>query len=405
MWFFAIVYMVEGIGQARVGFIAQPLTYFLKQSGWTPVQVTAYLAVLNLPWVIKPVWGIISDFVPLFGYRRKSYLMIANAAAAVAFGAIARITSPGPMAIFLSLTAYGMAIASTICGALLVENGQRFQASGPFVNQQWLWFNVATLASAITGGELAQHLPSATALSVAAVASAVAPAAAFIATPILVEEARRPIDIPELKRTVASLFAAFRSRTLWLIGAFLFLYSFSPGFGTPLYFYMTDRMRFSQAYIGFLTAIASAGWIVGALFYQRLLQGMTLRALLNLSILCGTVSTASFLLLSNEINAALLNFGNGAAGMIANLATLTLAADSCPKRSEGFVFAALMSIINAAAPADNTFGAFLYEHVFNRRLAPLIVVAAVFTAFAFVLVPLLRLGDRRQGEPVGTAAG
>ncbi len=34
-------------------------------------------------------------------------------------------------------------------------------------------------------------------------------------------------------------------------------------------------------------------------------------------------------------------------------------------------------------------------------LPPLIVISAAFTAFAFVLVPLLRLGDKRQGEPVG----
>jgi hypothetical protein len=37
MLFFAIVYAVEGIGQARVGIILQPLTYFLKAEGWTPL--------------------------------------------------------------------------------------------------------------------------------------------------------------------------------------------------------------------------------------------------------------------------------------------------------------------------------------------------------------------------------
>ena len=78
MWFFALVYIVEGLGQTG-GLIAQPLNYFLKQVyGWTPVQVTGYLTVLNLPWIIKPVYGIVSDFVPLFGYRRKAYLVLAN---------------------------------------------------------------------------------------------------------------------------------------------------------------------------------------------------------------------------------------------------------------------------------------------------------------------------------------
>jgi hypothetical protein len=42
LWFFALVYLVEGLGQIG-GLIAQPLTYYLKQvRGWTPVQITAY---------------------------------------------------------------------------------------------------------------------------------------------------------------------------------------------------------------------------------------------------------------------------------------------------------------------------------------------------------------------------
>jgi hypothetical protein len=82
MLFFAAVYLVEGFGQTG-GLIAQLLTYYLKEVyGWTPVKVTASLAVLTFPWVIKPVYGIVSDFVPLFGYRRKSYLILANAVAA-----------------------------------------------------------------------------------------------------------------------------------------------------------------------------------------------------------------------------------------------------------------------------------------------------------------------------------
>ena len=57
MLFFGLVYVVEGIGQTG-GLIAQPLNYYLKQTfGWTPVQVTAYLTILNLPWIIKPIYG------------------------------------------------------------------------------------------------------------------------------------------------------------------------------------------------------------------------------------------------------------------------------------------------------------------------------------------------------------
>src|SRR5215467_15040987 len=76
MLFFALVYATEGICQSD-GLIAQPLNYYLKQVyQWTPVQITAFLTVLNLPWFLKPLYGIVSDFVPLFGSRRKAYLLL-----------------------------------------------------------------------------------------------------------------------------------------------------------------------------------------------------------------------------------------------------------------------------------------------------------------------------------------
>src|SRR6266699_6129580 len=106
MIFFALVYVVEGIGQTG-GLIAQPLNYYLKQTfGWTAVQVTAYLAILNLPWIIKPVYGIVSDFLPLFGYRRKSYLILANATATAAYCWVTQITAPSRLVFALLLTTY-----------------------------------------------------------------------------------------------------------------------------------------------------------------------------------------------------------------------------------------------------------------------------------------------------------
>jgi hypothetical protein len=62
-----------------------------------------------------------------------------------------------------------------------------------------------------------------------------------------------------------------------------------------------------------------------------------------------------------------------------------------------------MSIINLANTLADNAGSFLYTHAFHRSLPPLVLISAAFTAFAFVLVPLLRLGDKRQGEPVNRA--
>jgi MFS family permease len=404
MLFFALVYVVEGLGQTG-GLIAQPLNYFLKQVyGWTPVQVTAWLTVLNLPWIIKPVYGIVSDFVPLFGYRRKAYLVIANALAAAAYAAAAFVSGTGALIAVLLATAYAMAISSTLSGAVLVENGQRFRASDAFVNQQWLWFNIAAMVSAFVGGELVARLSPTGAMHAAAGIVAVAPFAAIFGTIFLIDEAPSRLDLAELKSTFRGLAATFAMKELWLIGAFLFLYYLNPGFGLPLYYYMTDTLKFSQAYIGILGAVNSAGWVAAALVYRRFLGGLTSKQLLNSSILAGVVTTAAFLLLSSEASAAVINFFSGAASMIAFVATLSLAADFCPKRAEGFAFAALMSLLNLSSAAANNLGSVLYEHAFHNRLAPLIIVSAASTAVIFLLVPLLRLGAKAPGEPAGAAA-
>ena len=43
-----------------------------------PLQATVgvMMSIGTFPWVIKPLYGFLSDTVPLFGYRRRSYLVV-----------------------------------------------------------------------------------------------------------------------------------------------------------------------------------------------------------------------------------------------------------------------------------------------------------------------------------------
>src|SRR6516165_688548 len=360
LWFFALVYVVEGLGQIG-GLVSQPLNYFLKQAhGWTPLQITAYLTIFNLPWIIKPLYGVVSDFIPLFGYRRKSYLLIANAGASCGFLLVTQLTVPDRLVFALMLTAYAMAISSTLCGAVLVENGQRLKESGTFINQQWLWYNIAAMTAAILGGQLVQNLAPTSALHSAAALVSCAPLLVIFGTVFLIPEKKARMNIQGMKHTFEGLSSTFRRRHLWIIAAFIFLYYFSPGLSTPLYFIMTDNLKFSQAYIGFLGSLAAAGWVFGALLYRPFFEGLTLKTLLNLSIAFGTLAGLGYLFFWNEIAAAIISFCAGLTAMIATVATLTLAADYCPRRAEGFAFAVLMSIINLATALADNLGSYLF---------------------------------------------
>ena len=52
------------------------INYFFKDElKVEPSQLTRLLTISRIPWVIKPVFGIITDFYPIFGYKRKYYLL------------------------------------------------------------------------------------------------------------------------------------------------------------------------------------------------------------------------------------------------------------------------------------------------------------------------------------------
>lgn len=69
------IYFVEGaLGLAR---LAQ--TFFLKdQLHLGPAELSALSGIFVLPWTIKPLYGFLSDGFPLFGYKRRSYLVISG---------------------------------------------------------------------------------------------------------------------------------------------------------------------------------------------------------------------------------------------------------------------------------------------------------------------------------------
>src|SRR5258705_13043309 len=97
---------------------------------------------------------------------------------------------------------------------------------------------------------------------------------------LFVDEEKSTVSVAGLKETLGGIATAFKDRRLWVIAGFLFFYFFSPGIDTPLYFYMTDTLKFSQQFIGVLNSVQAVGAIAGALFYAAFLEHLSLKKLL-----------------------------------------------------------------------------------------------------------------------------
>src|SRR5712691_11154829 len=61
----------------------QAITIVLKDRGLAAGQVADFFLLTTIPWLIKPAYGLLSDFVPLFGRRRLSYFLLTSGLAAL----------------------------------------------------------------------------------------------------------------------------------------------------------------------------------------------------------------------------------------------------------------------------------------------------------------------------------
>ena len=119
---FAIVYFAQGMWYLP----NQTIIIGFKDQGLSPSEVANFFLVATLPWLIKPVYGLISDFVPLFGRRRKSYFMLTTILAAVAGLWLALLPEHSFwwMALLFAAMGFGLAFTDVLTDALMVEIGR-----------------------------------------------------------------------------------------------------------------------------------------------------------------------------------------------------------------------------------------------------------------------------------------
>jgi MFS family permease len=397
--FFGAVYFVQGIAEPSAGLASQPLFFLLKDTlGLSAADTATFLAMVAVAWNIKPVYGLVSDLFPLFGYRRKSYLLLTSGMAALAWFLLGSQAAYAytPTLLLLVICGLGLAFSDVLCDALMVETGKPLGLTGRFQSIQWGAINLASVLAGLGGGWLSAHAAYQHAFRLIAVF----PLISLGATAFCVDEARSRYTPGVWGDTTRAIGSALGSRPLWLAAGFIFLWNFSPSFGVPLEYHLVDNLGFSKMYLGTLSSLGSAAAVVGAAVFGRYCRRLAMKRLLNLSVALGVIGTVAYLLLVGPWSAAILTIITSGISMVASLATYDLAARSCPERAEGTFFAALMSIANLGTAGSAFVGGTLYDWL---GLRPLILVSAAATAACWLIIPWIRI-DSTHSSPLPTEA-
>ena len=95
------------------------------------LKMATFFAVAMSPWYFKPIAGLLSDAFPIFGTRRKSYMILGAIAAGflwLLLGAVPH-TYQAMLTVAVCMNVALVVISSSTAG-LLVEDGQRLGATG-----------------------------------------------------------------------------------------------------------------------------------------------------------------------------------------------------------------------------------------------------------------------------------
>jgi predicted MFS family arabinose efflux permease len=389
---FGVLYFVQGIAEPTEGLIAQPVRSLLRAWGHDAADIGIFGLVVSLPWALKPVFGLLTDFVPLLGRRRQSWLVLCSALTTLALAALwlFPVHTLGPLLALLLLPTLGVAFSDVVVDGLMVDEGQPRGLTGVLQSVQWAASWSATIATGALGGYLAQRGQQTWSFLLCGLCAALA---CGVATCVLREPRRIQAAIP-LHRAGRTLWHAARQPSVVAVCLFLIFLNFNPYSNSVRYIYATEGLGLGEDTYGQILSAEAAAAVAAALVYGRYCRSLSLTLLLHAGIVSALACTLCWWLMRDARSALLVAVFNGFVMMFAALVQLDVAARFCPPEAAATVFAFLMAVSNLAASAAEALGGVLYTrwvHTVGQHgaFAWLVAVGAAFTALTWLIVPRL----------------
>ncbi len=404
-----LVYFVQGIlGLARLA-----VSFFLKDDlALSPAEVAALTGIATLPWTVKPLFGFLSDGLPVFGYRRRPYLILSGLMGTAAWLALATVVHTAWLATaMILLSSVSVAISDVIVDSLVVERARQESQSEAGTLQSLCWgaSAIGGILTAYLGGLLLEQ----TSTHLVFMVTATFPLIVSIVAWLIEEDAttEKPSSFRAVWSQVRQLKVAFSQRAIWMPALFLFLWQATPSADSAFFFFVTNDLGFEPEFLGRVQLVTSLAALIGIGIFQRFLKAVPFRVIFAWSTVLASAGGMTTLLLITHTNRSLgiddhwFSLGDSAIltvmGQIAFMPVLVLSARLCPAGVEATLFALLMSIVNLAGLASRELGALLthWLHVTETDFTNLWLLVIITSLTTLLPLPLLFLlpGDSASG--------
>jgi BT1 family len=406
------VYFVQGaLGLSRLA-----VSFFMKDElHLSPTDMAAIGGITSLPWLIKPLYGFLSDGIPIFGYKRRSYLIIAGILGCLSWLALGTIVTDTSSAVAaITLGSASVAVSDVVADSIVVEKSRKLTqgakaeesisplptaifddtgaqsieylgvsdenksgaglesevnvAAGDLQSLCWSAAAIGGILSAYFSGSLLQTVSPRFVFTLTALFPLLISAVSFL----IDEKAEvfRP-SLKEFSSTVGSQFTTLKETLInpkiYLPVLFIFAWQATPTPDSAMFFFTTGELGFEPEFLGRVRLAASLAALAGVTIYRTFLKDISIKqVILWTSLLSVPLSLTQLMLVTHynrvlgipdQVFALTDTVVLTVLGQIAFMPTLVLASTLCPPGIEGTLFASLMSIYNAAGTLASELGA------------------------------------------------
>ncbi len=377
-WIYALSSAIY-FGQGIEGLPSLPFFFYMKETlGLNESRIMFLSAWITLAWLIKPLLGYLIDSSK---YSKKLWI-IGSLLGSLIFATILGLIQYLPLLwliIFMAIASSNTAIRDVAVDGVMCCEGKKAKITGRIQSLQWGFLTVAIVMTGFLGGYLAEHW------NYQVGYLTLIPIYLFI---IAIVTQYKPSKIVRKSNTnfIQTLKELFTDKRLLLVCLFLFLYKFSPAFGTPLTFILKDKFMWSKQFIGTMDTISAGVGLLGAWTYFHYSKKLNLTKWLIASVFIGALITSCYLYFT-PITAIVYNIIFSVIGMFISLLILDFMAQNTKKGLESTSFALLCSVSNLAATCNGFAGSFLFPII---GLQWLIIISAITSFACLPIIPYLK---------------
>ncbi|KAL5699061.1 hypothetical protein ACHQM5_030013 [Ranunculus cassubicifolius] len=383
-WSFVMgVVVVYGINQGLGGGLNRVGTdyYWKDVQKVEPSESQIYSGITGIPWIVKPLWGLLTDVVAVAGYRRRPYFIFAGLIGAMATLLISLHRKLHVLFALLSLTAAsaGVAIADVTIDACVAQNSV---SHPPLAADMQSLCGLSSSIGALIGFSISGFLVHLIGPKGVFGLLSIPFGLVFVIGLVLKEPHIPNFSYREVHKNFLdaskSMLTTLKCPEVWRPCVYMyFSLALSLNIQQGMFYWYTDPKAgpaFSQENVGFIFSIGSVGSLLGVLLYQNALKDYPFRSMLFWTQLLYGVSGMLDLVLVLRLN---LKFGvpdyvfvvidESVSQMIGRLKwmpLLVLSSKLCPSGIEGTFFALLMSIDNVGL-LSSSWGGGLLLHILS----------------------------------------